>query len=210
MKEASNKLLMTLAVFAVTISLVGIYTSFTSEKISLITGGATGSVNISINSSLGITMISSDINFTTSNPGDSRTSYEQDDLEGESCSADYLCGFNITNDGSVLMNITIQETENLFDSASFVNTKHLLYNTTHEELGYAAAAPGSGCSVGYPGGFGEGYWRALPRASAEVAVCALNFTDGSDAVRVDLNVTVPTDEPPGQKLGTITFLASEA
>ncbi|MDD5253639.1 MAG: hypothetical protein PHG05_00865 [Candidatus Nanoarchaeia archaeon] len=210
MTEVSNKSLVALSVIAVIISLTGIFISLTAPQSSLVTGGATGSVNISVNASLGITMVNADINFTSSNPGDNKVSYLTDDLEGESCLANYECGFNITNDGSVLINISIQETESLFDSASFSAAKHLLYNVTHAEAGYPAAAPGSGCSVGYPGGLGAGDWRALPSAAAEDGICFLNYTDGSDSVMIDLNVTVPVDEPSGEKLATITFLAKAA
>ncbi|MDD5177719.1 MAG: hypothetical protein PHT54_00325 [Candidatus Nanoarchaeia archaeon] len=206
MKEPSSKFLVALAILAVGISITGIIAS--SPKLSIITGHTTGSVNISINSSLGISIVNADVNFTSSNPGDGKVSYLKKNIEGDACAADYACGFNLTNDGSILINISIQETESLFSSATFDNSKHLLYNTTHVELNYPSSAPGNGCSVGYPGGLSSGDWRPVPNAASEWAICSLNFTDDSDSVIVDINITIPDDELSGQKSGTLTFIAT--
>jgi hypothetical protein len=36
-------------------------------------------------------------------------------------------------------------------------------------------------------------------------ISALNYSDVNDAARIDLLVTVPPDEPPGQKSVQLTF-----
>lgn len=228
MKKFSNNTLLMIAVIAIAISLCIIVLPF-GDKLAL-TGLDVAYVNVTVPSTAEITVWTTSINFTGTNPGDSKSSYSAADVdsrEGMPCTTDNHCGMNITNDGSVFINITIQETENLFDSGSYVANTHFVYNVTMQDPLYTTAYGASGnCSVGYaqglPGLSGWGDWRGVPRASSENAVCYLNNTDNGgacttghlgdtdvcpDVARVEFNITVPGDEVAGDKAGTITFTA---
>jgi hypothetical protein len=144
------------------------------------------------------------------------------------CTTDNHCGMNISNDGSAFINITIQETERLFESGTYDANANFLYNVTMQDPNYGTAEYGGdgNCSVGYDQGLsgvgGVGHWRGVPFGSAEDAVCYLNFSDTlggaaiessftrPDVARIEFNITVPNDEPAGVKAGMLTFTAVAA
>ena len=47
-------------------------------------------------------------------------------------------------------------------------------------------------------------------SSATLCIALLNYTDATDSVEVDINVTVPSDEPPGLHNTTVTLTGSLA
>lgn len=228
-KEAQNNYLVIVALIAIVLSVVSVLSLLGNLGI---TGAATevGYVNVTVPTTAEITIHTTSINFTGTNPGDTKTSYESDDVatrEGVPCDVDNHCGMNISNDGSGFINVTIQETESLFTSGGYSADSHFLYNVTMQDAAYVEGNVYSGkanCSVGYAGGFagvgGVGYWRGVPSSSAEVAICYLNYTDAvpgggdsdsrPDIARVEFNITVPDGEGSGDKAGTITFIASTA
>lgn len=218
-KEAQNTLII-ITIIAITLSVLSFSLSITKM---MTTGAGVGYINVTVSSVVDITIGTNSINFTEASPGETRNSYNASEVYN--CGADNHCGFNITNDGNRFANITIQETEALFDSASFSATKHLTYNITMQDLDYATGYSGkNNCSTGYDLGLkgqddsGQtGQWRAIPRTDSEVAICYLNCTDEPpdgnqdnrpDTARVELNITVPDDETTGSKVGTITFVGS--
>lgn len=239
MKEFSNNQLIIIAVIAIVVSLFSIFISFGGKlSITGMIGGTNGIgyVNVTVPSTAAITVWITSINFTGTNPGASKTSYAQADVdstEGLPCETDNHCGMNITNDGSSFINITLYESERLFDSGSYDNRTHFLYNVTMQDPDYGTATYGANgnCSVGYdrglPGidGTTTGQWRPVPDniLTKEDAVCYLNNTDTlgtictashtgntdvcPDIARIEFNITVPDDEPAGDKAGTLTFTA---
>ena len=53
-------------------------------------------------------------------------------------------------------------------------------------------------------------WFNVPLTGYVVGIGELNYTDVSDTAEVDINLTVPSGEDPGQKSSTIVFLAELA
>lgn len=226
-KGVSDKQLIITILIAISISLFSILISVARLNVTGASSSDTGYVNITVLSAVDITIWTTSINFTATNPGKTRNSYNASDTQD--CTADNHCGFNMTNDGTKFINITIYESETLFDSSNYDNKTHYLYNTTIQDISYDTAYGANGnCSTGYdqgpkgPDDTGTtGQWRAIPRDSgnAETAVCYLNYTDASpdgndehrpDTARIEINITVPADEPAGNKEGTLTFTATAA
>lgn len=243
-KEFSDNQLILISLIVIALS---IFTILLSTGKLGITGASTeqGYVNVTVPTSAAITLHTVSINFSTTLPGVAKNSYASADVSTREyggthmpCDVDNHCGINITNDGSVFINITIQATEALFTSGSYDADTHFLYNVTMQDLDYSGNGNGpnvyagrDNCSVGYDGGLsgvgGVGHWRGVP-TSTEVAICYLNYTDTlgactktgeertgnsdicPDIARVEFNITVPGDEGGGDKAGTIQFVASDA
>ena len=174
-----------------------------------------GYANVTVLATTDIEMIRDTVNFTNTNPGDTRVSTVAADVDdGATC--DPYCGLLISNNGSVEVNISITNAERLFDGGSYVAASHYLYNVTHYG-GLAYNDPlgdGSGtvCSSGnIAGNTCDGsWWCPFPDEGLEhsTAICALNQTDGHDMVEIEINITIPLDEPAGQKDATIKFTAT--
>ncbi|MBI2110357.1 hypothetical protein HYT51_01085 [Candidatus Woesearchaeota archaeon] len=200
-KEINNNVLAVLLVFVIFISFLGTWNSL--MRLQGITGAATGLgyINVSVNETTGISMVQANVNFTSTAIGISKTTY--------TASAITSGPFNITNDGSVLINITIADTETLFDSASLNRQLHYLYNITLADYASNSRVVGYNCSLGGSNGLAynpaAGGWRGFPSSGTETPICRLNFTDGYDSVRIDVNITPPNDEPGGQKAARVTF-----
>ena len=103
------------------------------------------------------------------------------------------------NDGNVYTNITIFAT-NLWNSV--INpTAYYSYKIDNVTLtGENASFRASLSSVSYTN---------VPNVDLEtLCIAELNYTDASDSVEVDINVTTPTDEAPGARGSIITFTGS--
>lgn len=222
-KEVQNKQIILITLIAIILSLFSILLSVT--RLEVITGASSSYTNVTVSAIVDISISTSSIEFIATNPGKTRNSYNSSEVKG--CDTDNHCGFNITNDGTRFINVTIQETESLFGSSNFDATQHFTYNVTMKDVLYDTAYGADGnCSTGYDQGFkgpddnGQwGEWRAIPHSSEEVAVCYLNHTDNSpdgvddhrpDIAIVEINITVPTNEATGSKTGTLTFTGISA
>jgi len=222
-KEIPIYRLTTIALFTLVLSILSIFLCSTRLGITgLTTTTDKGYINVTVMFHTEISLGLNSTVFKAANPGQTRNSYNSSEMEN--CYADNHCGLNVTNDGNVFINITILETENLFDSGTYNASQHFTYNVTMQDLDYVNGYGGKGdCSTGYSNGLPgpdsngrTGQWRAVPRDSEEVAICYLNSTstpeddNRPDIARVELNITVPTDESTGLKSGTLTFTASSA
>lgn len=234
----SDDQLVLILVIIIALSIFSILSSLGKLGIFGMAGAAsdTGYVNVTVSPTAEILVSTKSINFTGSEPGETKTSYAAADVETIEqggnhipCNDDNHCGINITNEGTGFINITIQEstTDPLFTSGTYSANTHFLYNVTVQDPNYGTTADpyaGKGnCSVGYDNGFqgvgGTGYWRGVPRSSSEVAVCYLNSSDTlgaattessdtrPDVARIEFNITIPGDEPAGDKGAAITFTA---
>ena len=208
-KGISNNVLAVLLFATILFSITG--TLFSLSRIESLTGAAAaiGTVNITVNESNGITLTQSAVNFTLSIPGNSRTTLTGGDIQAGP--------FNLTNDGTVLINVTIGSTP-LFSSSSANTLPNVFYsyNITHIVSGVGIYI--GNCSYGMRGNnpiCGNnatcGLWRPMvATANAETSICRLNFTDGSDSVLVQVNITIPSDEPAGTRNANVTFTSSKA
>ena len=171
---------------------------FITDDVPLV-GLATGRVNVTVNSTLGLSFVTnSSVNFTLSNPGDSKTSLLAANIAG--CGTDRTCGFNLSNDGNVEMNISMINSDALFTSTSFSRGLHFSFNVTPMINTF------NRCGANFYGNVTNNTWSGVPTSSV-VVICALNYT-AQDTAMVDINVTVPTDETAGAKIATVTFTAS--
>ena len=201
-KQISNNVLLVLISATILVSVIGTWVTIT--KITPITGAVTGTTNVTVNSTAGISLSTSLVNFTESTPGESRTTYRTTDIRSGP--------FNITNDGTVLVNVTMSAT-NPFTSASFTlpGSKYL-YNVSI--LADYMGRQYFNCTVGVnstTGGAGYDFASYLyVQSTAKHIICNLNFTDGKDSVLIHINITIPSDEAAGVKTSVVTFLASQA
>src|SRR3989344_2596418 len=116
--------------------------------------------------------------------------------------------FLLRNDGSVKVNVTITTTW-LWTSVCVAS--HFRFNVTNASGNTSVP---SNCN-----NYNQSTWYNIPNSDdlecsplifPSGAVCNLNFSDGNDYARIDIQVTVPTGESAGSKTATVTFTASQA
>jgi len=125
------------------------------------------------------------------------------DVQG--CSA-APCGFNITNDGSININISIDVTSDMFVSSS-TNASSFMCNATNFDSNSNASAQG------WTGDCTYAEWVDCRDGQAvETGNCFadINFTDGADTVYLEVQIAVPDAEPSGDKQASITFTGTSA
>lgn len=200
-KEVPGGVLVALAVIAIAVSLIGITTMI--GKPMQILGAAVGTVNVTINESVGVSLVTDSINFTTSGINDVKDTTTATDIQ--SCSA-APCGFNISNDGSVNLNISIDVTSNMF-TGSGVNASSFMCNATNFDAD-------SNVSIqGWTGDCTYAEWidcRDGQTVESGNCFADINFSDGSDVVYLEIQIAVPDAEPSGDKQASITFTGSSA
>jgi len=175
-KEVSNSVLITLAVIAITVSLVGIFASLDILPEQITARAIVGSVNVTVNGSTAFTLVTDSINFTTSNVDDTRKSTNAADVVD--CTA-APCGFNITNDGSTNINISVNITSaanDLFSSTT--NASHFMCNVTTFDSNANVSSQGWTGSCAY-GTFIDCRYGKEP---SNYCIADINFSDGADAV----------------------------
>jgi len=210
-KEISSNYLFLVALTAIVLSIFTVFFSFGRSDITGAADAGYGYTNVTVTQTTDITVVNSFINFTDTATGGSKQSGEADDVAN--CATDAHCGINITNDGSVAINISFNNTQSLFTSATLDESTHYMYNVTYGDnsSNYVDADCKTGGALGLQFNDTVGGWRAIPpQGGAEVAVCRLNSTDGHDSVVFEINMTVPVDEPSGTKSGILGFIASTA
>lgn len=211
MKEVSNHFLLFLAIIAISVTFIGVWISLTTVP-ALMTGEAVGQVNVTINETVGITLQVSEINFTLANPGDDLESNDSSDLSYSDgypapCSAtDDTCNFNITNDGSVPVNITMTNNNELFNSTGLNSTHYRCsvenqYNTSAMKYGYCTSNNITWFDCSNNGGATN---TSFP------CITNLNYTNNYDSALVRIRIMVPGDEPSGHKSNSITFTGAKA
>lgn len=214
-KELSNNALVVLISATILISVIGTWISINNLQpitgLPVTTTTLYGQVNVTINCTAGIGFARGNVNFTSAVPGDSRTTLTSGDLDNSG-------PFNITNDGTSLINVSVAASNIWASAQAAIPTRFFSYNVTHILTG--AGVYIGNCSLTYPnngrfctqsgGGPNStcGLWRQFQSSADSGAICRLNFTDGSDSVLVHVNITVPSDEPSGRKNATITFVSS--
>ena len=106
--------------------------------------------------------------------------------------------FIIQNDGSVVVNITINAT-NLWSGTGSSNPSiYYRFQSAENETGSVPSASDLVTE-----------WTNVPLNPIKFAT-RLNYTDSSDSLKGHLYVLVPSDEPAGPKSSIVTFIASPA
>jgi len=157
--------------------------------------------NLTVASLIAISLSQDAINFTSLIQGESATSYNLNQIEPDTT-------LNVSNDGNALTNISITETLALWGSPN-KRADQYSFNVTHADPAYRMQ--GNACSVGYKDwGYGTAAWFPIPGSATMGHICQLNYLNGSNkypTALVYINITVPSDEPGGQKGSRLTFTA---
>jgi hypothetical protein len=105
--------------------------------------------------------------------------------------------FNLSNDGNVKVNVTI-------------NASSLWSTAANPTSNYQFAANESWEGVCYSVESATTLTNMYASGSATKFLTQLNYTDACDTAEIEIAVTVPSNEPTGAKTSTVSFIASEA
>lgn len=134
------------------------------------------------------------------------------DLGNQSDTADGSpAPFTLQNDGSVDANITISAT-NLFSTkptSDNSNDGYLAFYSFNVTVNEAGTVPFTNSTYLAVNTSQTGSWKSMPGAARWIANCT-DFSITSDALNIDINVTVPRDEPSGSKSSTVTVVSTQA
>lgn len=168
-----------------------------------ITGAETGYANVTINQSVGITLITDGINFTSSGPADYRESNNSNDLEPAGSTR-----INISNNGNVPVNVTVQTTTDLFTSvvASSDTSFKCMINICN---GQNNGADGDGATECLTSPWNGTYTDCDSDATSSPvhAIANLSQLDGQDTSVLDISITIPSLESAGTKQAIIALVA---
>jgi len=207
--EMTNKSLALLLVAAIVISLGGTIISLNKMTGTEITGKATtgaGQVNVTI-SSASACVVDNYVNFGAGTPTTSRTlsTDKNNNFDGWSCdgtgggTTEGNCtGLVINNTGNVKLNISYNSSLNgsgLLGSGHTESDFTWIADDTELEANSCAIEPTDWTNVNVSIGNGN-----------NSNVCAyLNYTDASDVIVMDFNITVNQNTAPATKTATITI-----
>jgi hypothetical protein len=153
------------------------------------TGAATGTTQVSVASVVAISLPTNNINFGSMTNGASN----QTDTNNPA-------PFIIQNDGTVLVNITINAT-NLWTGTGGANPS----------VYYRVRANDSTEGNCYLTADSQTAYMNMPATGSPTSIVKrLNFPNSCDSVQVHVNVTVPNDEAAGAKTSTVEFLAIQS
>ncbi|MDD5416565.1 MAG: hypothetical protein PHU12_01160 [Candidatus Aenigmarchaeota archaeon] len=150
------------------------------------TGLAIGTAQVSVPAKVAISLPVSAIDF-----GNMDINEVNDTTDGSPAA------FQVQNDGSVSVNITVGATD-MWAGTGATNPSS-----------YYEFACGSG-EVACGAGSVTSLTNMPATASPVLAIANLGHTNSADQVELDIGVTVPGDEPAGSKSSTVTFTASQA
>ena len=191
MAEPSNKALASLLVVLIVISGVSLFIVITKTAGPGITGYASstgvGVTNVTVSEATYINVTDNFINLGVLEPGSTNNSENV---------ADY---FNVQNDGSVDINISVYDEASPFSGTGCKTTP----NSCYQVHGVSAS-----------GGSIDATYTNVPRnATTQHGVCFdVPFVDGvdTDDCEIGVQMTIPVDEPSGTKSATMTIVAEKA
>ncbi|MFH1849776.1 MAG: hypothetical protein ABH879_06335 [archaeon] len=221
MKQVSNTALSILLIVAVCMSIGGtlLSLSFISKLREVppgITGFAasdTGTANISIIGAASI-QINNNIDFgagTVSSDDAHLTHVDTETTDNygtfNNCSSSHThpeCrGLEVENDGNLRVNVTMSAS--LDDDTFFSGNPAQSGFDFFVKQGNRTGGEENSCK-NITGGYNLTplSWTDIP-TTARLICGNLSYSDGNDTMLVEFNVTIPTDEPTGQKWNTFTF-----
>mgnify|MGYP001563330589 CR=1 FL=1 len=112
--------------------------------------------------------------------------------------------FNITGSRleGALVNVTVRKSAALFQGTGG--------DTGAFQMNATCACGASRCCGNWTAILAAGWysnWTDITTSDKQI-VDRLNFTDGSDSVRIEIRINVPSDEPSGTRSSTLTFTAT--
>jgi len=150
-----------------------------------ITGMATGTTTATVTSGTSISMVTSTVAL-----GDMAINTWNDTSDG------VPAGFKVRNDGNVNLNISLNSSDDLWDTAANPTANYTAKCTNNTAEWNCTA----GSAITYTN---------VPTA-VTVFIYNMSFDTTVDEAVVDINVTVPSAETPGAKSSVITFTGSAA
>ena len=187
-RNISNNVLVVLIVVAIFVSVAGTWISL--GKLTPITGysGASGTATVTVNDTVDITLSNSPVAF-----GSQDVSVANDTTDNNPDA------FNISNDGSVYVNVSASVTS-LWDSQASPTPYYNMSCRNETWLPCDAVHNGTGfnnhTSASNPAGI-----------VASNILVGLPFNLTNNSARVDISISVPIGEASGSKSSTITFTA---
>lgn len=151
------------------------------------TGDWSDVFRVNISAEIGILLLGNEIYFGDLSIG-----------ESNSTENDNPSPFVLENNGTVVVNVSVNASS-IWDSVDFDSDK---YQFKVDEVASEVGAFNLSRSIID--------WFNMPLTGFVVGVDELNYSDATDSVEVDINLTVPEDENPGQKSSTVVFLAELA
>ncbi|HSU72826.1 MAG TPA: hypothetical protein VLJ21_03175, partial [Candidatus Binatia bacterium] len=122
-------------------------------------------------------------------------------------------GFTLENDGSANATIQLQFSNNF---SGFLGGDTTLgwyrYNVSNNESSSCRnSTGGTGCAANVNCTYNPVAWSDVNTTVPGTTICPkLLFTDSSDSLKVDINISIPYDAPAGSKLSTLTATATTA
>jgi hypothetical protein len=207
--EIPNSLVALMVLVAIVISVFGTMTTIdVLDRLSGIypvqdidedtTGFISGLVNVTVNESISINWIISELNFTLNTRESSIIPFENNTETGYKQSEP----FQIRNDGSTNVNISMYAGDHLWAQTP-IPTPYFEFKCGNNE------SQCDNCSHCYPNSTIN--WTNVTYQSANATLVAFNFSyvDGAapngDEIVVHINVSVPPNEQVGVKTSTITI-----
>lgn len=199
-KEVSSRALTTLAIIAVVLAIGSITVSYQGfNRINEWAGAASqqfGMINVSITSAADISLRNDTINFTATSLNANRDAAVSTDCEsgGVSYAAGVGCPINLTNDGSVNIDVDLQTIDDLFtgttDASSFLcRNNNSGFQTANTYENNTDCRNSAGTITDF--------------------IKNLANTDGADSALIYVNITVPADEDAGFKGALLQLDASQ-
>lgn len=190
MEEVSNKALAGLLVGLIVISLVSLFFTVTKLAGPGVTGYAsntgTGVTNVSVVEATYINVTDNFIDLGVLQPGQTNNSEIANDF------------FTVQNDGTVNINISVYDSSGSPFSGTGCST---IPNSCYQVHGNASQS----------GGINAVYTNVPAAAGSQHKVCNdIAFSDATDECTIGVKMTIPTDEPAGQKTTTMTLVGEKA
>jgi len=184
----NNNVLATLVLVAIVVSVAGIVSTANLLSSGLsVTGAATGTTNVTVGTSVAISLIINEVDFGTMSPGENNDTTDDSPLP-----------FLVRNDGNVNVNVSLYANDGLWTQTGYDNdTAYFQVKCGNNE---------STCDTSVTS------WQNVPGAIANnITVLAnLPYAAASDEQQVEVNVTVPPEEQAGVKSSTLTFTGFQA
>ena len=198
-KSLSSLLVITIVVVIATTMVMLAKIDTASRTKMVITGYASsvqGTANITINTSLSITLINSTVDFGTCTPGGTTIIAKSNESEPANCTGgDYPNGeMTLENNGNVNASINI---------SSDVNATDLLQPSTSGDEHFDFAGAGTGCTTGLVSS-----WTEFTQGSSQYSICS-NLPAGN-LMNIVYQLDIPSTSASGTHVATITFTASQA
>jgi hypothetical protein len=197
----SNKNLITFVLFALAVTLLGMWVLYGKIQATGLTASPTGTVQATIYSTADITLVSYLVNFANVSIGYTyRTNGGTSNNSGANA-------FLLRNDGSTTVNITFYASTALFTTQSG-NSSYYRFNATNATGNTTANQVCQGDSPN------QNTWYNLPVGGsgtvATKAICNMNYVLNNNYMNISIEITVPSGESSGAKTSSVMFTASQA